>query len=296
MAPEHWQVIADEIAKEIKKGTRGIVLMHGTDTMHYTSAALSFMLQNLPIPVVLVGAQRSSDRGSSDNQVNLICSCVVAKSDIGEVTVCMHANMNDEVCHVHRGTRVRKMHTSRRDAFQSINSLPIASVDYKEKKLEIMGEYKKVSSKGFETKSKVNGNVCLIHVHPIIKPEFIDSLGKLYDGVVLSTTGMGHVPTNPFNDKYSKTVLPSLKNLIESDIPVVIAPQALYGRLNLNVYTAGRMLNEIGVIGDQCDWLPEVALVKLMWALGQTKGIKKIRELMLTNVANEISDRSVVMP
>ena len=127
----------------------------------------------------------------------------------------------------------------------------------------------------------------------MIKPEIIDKMSD-YDGLVIAGTGLGHVPTNPFKDKFAKSLIPNIKRLIDSGIPVVIAPQTLYGRLDMNVYTAGRKLKEIGVIGDGCDWLPEVALVKLMWVLAKTKSMDKVRELMLTNVAGEISERTEV--
>jgi len=139
MTVNHWQIIAREVESEVKKRSDGIVLMHGTDTMHYTSAALSFMLQNLPVPVVLVGAQRSSDRGSSDNAMNLICSVLAAaKSDVAQVGLCMHGTMSDDFCFLHQGTKVRKLHTSRRDAFQSVNVLPYAKIWYQERRIEYL--------------------------------------------------------------------------------------------------------------------------------------------------------------
>jgi glutamyl-tRNA(Gln) amidotransferase subunit D len=296
MTPKHWQIIAKEVAKEIRAGVDGVVLMHGTDTMHYTSAALSFMLQNLPVPVVLVGAQRSSDRGSSDNEMNLLSAVITAaNSEMAEVTVCMHGSTSDDFCYVHPGCRVRKLHSSRRDAFQTVNEKPYAKVWYLEKKIEYLRDdfRKRDKKRKLKLDTKINPNVGLIYFHPGIKPEFIESLAKFYDGIVIAGTGLGHVSTNPGKDKFAKSLLPALKSLIDSGIPVVIAPQTIYGRINLNVYTAGRLLNEIGVIGNGCDWLPEVALVKLMWTLGKTKNMKKIKELMLTNIAGEISERSI---
>lgn len=295
MTPKHWQIIAKEVAKEIKKGVDGIVLMHGTDTMHYTSAALSFMLQDLPIPVVLTGAQRSSDRGSSDNAMNLLCSTLTAaRSDIAEVVICMHGASSDDFCYVHQGCKVRKMHTSRRDTFRSINVLPYAKVWYLERKIEYLRkDFKKRDRKRkLKLDTKINPNVGLIYFHPGMKPEFVENLKKFYDGIIIAGTGLGHVSTNPGNDKFARSLIPSLKSLIDSGIPVVIAPQTIYGRLNLDVYSAGRLLSKIGVIGHNCDWLPEVALVKLMFVLGHTKNMKKIEELMLNNIAGEISDQT----
>ena len=296
MNPSHWQVIAKEAAKEIGSGASGVVLMHGTDTMHYTSAALSFMLQGLPVPVILVGAQRSSDRGSSDNAMNLISAVLsAASSDIAEVMVCMHANMDDDYCILHQGTKVRKLHTSRRDAFRSINVPPFAKVNYEQKSIEYLRkDYRRREKRKLLLDTKVNPNVALVHSHPGMNPKFIESLGKNYDGVVIAGTGLGHVPTNPFRDKLAVSIIPALEGLIKSGVPVVMAPQTIYGRLNLNVYTAGRMLNEIGVIGDGCDWTPECALAKLMFVLGHTKDMKKVSEMMLTNISGEVSERSRV--
>ena len=128
MKPNYWIDAARSVADEIAGGAHGVVLAHGTDTMHYTSSALSFILDS-PIPVIVTGAQRSSDRPSSDAFLNLMSSVVAAKSEIAEVMVCMHANENDTEAYLHRGTKVRKMHTSRRDTFQSINSLPLAQIN-----------------------------------------------------------------------------------------------------------------------------------------------------------------------
>ncbi len=295
MTPQHWQVIAKEVEAEVKKGVEGVILMHGTDTMGYTAAALSFMLQNLPVPVVLVGSQRSSDRGSSDNAINLTCAVLAAESDFAGVGVCMHATMNDDCCFLHEGTKVRKLHTSRRDAFKSVNVSPLAKIDYAKKQVEFIRERtKRDDRRRVQLDGKINDNVALVYTFPGIKPEFIEKLDG-FDGVVIAGTGLGHVPTNPFGDDFTQSLVPSLKGLIEKEIPVVIAPQTLYGRLDLNIYTAGRMLKEIGVIGDGCDWLPETALVKLMWVLGHTKKVDKAREMMMKNVAGEISARSPVV-
>jgi len=163
MTPTHWQIVAREVAKEIKGKSDGIVLMHGTDTLHFTAAALSFMLQNPTVPVVFVGAQRSSDRGSSDNAMNLVCgSLIAAKSDMAEVGVCMHANMADDYCFFHQGTKVRKLHTSRRDAFRSINALPFAKVWYEKREIELMRtDYKKRGEGRFVLDEKINPRVGL---------------------------------------------------------------------------------------------------------------------------------------
>ncbi|VVB66263.1 Glutamyl-tRNA(Gln) amidotransferase subunit D [Candidatus Gugararchaeum adminiculabundum] len=294
MNSAHWKIIAHEVEKEIKDGARGVVLMHGTDTMGYTSAALSFMLQKLPVPVVLVGAQRSSDRGSSDNKMNLMCASAAASSEIAEVGLCMHATMSDDYCYLHRGTRVRKMHTSRRDAFKSVNASPLAKIDYSSRKVEVLDKncHKRGASKKVELRADLSDKVALLFTYPGIKPKLIESYSD-YDGLVLATTGLGNAPANPFGDKNAYSIIPAVKSLVDSGVVVVNSPQTLYGRLDMNIYTAGRMLDEIGVIGNYCDWLPETAYVKLMWALGQTKDKKKVKELMVANIAGEISERSL---
>ncbi len=292
---EHWKIIANEVAKEINQNNvDGVVLMHGTDFLHYTSAALSFILQNLPVPVVVTGAQRSSDRGSSDNEMNLLSSVATAASDIAQVTVCMHASQNDDYCYVNSGVKVRKLHTSSRDAFKSVNVLPYAKISYPDNKIEyIRNDFAKRSKGNVKVDDKMNPNVALIYTYPGIKPEFIESL-RSFDGVVIASSGLGQVPTGSHNDKFAKNLIPSIRNLIDSGIPVVVAPQTIHGRINLNIYDAGRLTNEAGVIGNYADWTPETALVKLMWVVGHTKDMKKIREMMLANYAGEISSRTEI--
>jgi glutamyl-tRNA(Gln) amidotransferase subunit D len=294
MQPEHWKIIAQEVAKEIESGVDGVVLMHGTDTMHYTSAALSFMLQDLPMPVVLVGAQRSSDRGSSDNRINLVSAVLfAAKGEIAEVIVCMHENSNDEYCSIHRGTKVRKMHASRRDAFKSINTFPLARINYFNRKIEYLTTNFKKRDKNRKLKldTNINPNVGIFYFHPGSKPEFLREMGKFYEGIAIAAAGLGHVGVNPGNDKLAKSFLPVIKELIEKGIPIVFATQTIYGRLNMNVYSTGRILEKAGVIGNLCDWTIETALVKLMFVLGHTKDMSEIKKMMLTNIAGEISER-----
>ncbi len=294
MTPEHWKIISKEVVKEIKSKSDGIVLMHGTDTMHYTAAALSFMVQNPSIPIVLVGSQRSSDRGSSDNSMNLICSSTIAaESEIAEVGICMHGTTSDNYCIFHQGTKVRKMHTSRRDTFRSINAEPFAKIQYENREIEYLrDDYNKRSKGKVKLDNKINPDVGIIYSHPGLKPKFVEKLSDFYDGIVIAATGLGHVPTNPKGSKLAKSILPSLKSLIDSGIPVVFAPQTIYGRLNMNVYETGRILDNIGIIGNGCDWTPETALVKLMWVLGHTKSMKKVEKMMLENISGEISERT----
>ena len=285
MKPEYWVKSAMSIADEINDGAYGVVVAHGTDTMHYTSAALSFMLDT-PVPVVLTGAQRSSDSSSSDARLNLLNSVTAAKSDIAEVMVCMHATENDTYCNLHRGTKVRKMHTTRKDTFRSINTSPLAQVQ--NGRIEILDKklkYKKRSSNEVELHDAVESNVAFIKSYPGISGELIDyHIDKGYKGIVLEGTGLGHCP---------EEIIPSINRARDSEIPVVMASQCLYGKVNMNVDSTGRKLITAGVISAG-DMLPETAYVKLCWALGQTDEIEEVEKTMQTNIAGEIKDKSSI--
>ncbi len=293
MNATHWRLLADAIEDEIKDGSEGVVVMHGTDTMNYTSSAISYMLQNLPVPVVLVGSQRSSDRPSSENEMNMLNAVFSATQDLGEVGVCMHATTNDDFCHLHRGTRVRKMHSSRRDAFHSINARPLAAVDYRARRFERLSDWMPRHKGGLVAKKEMNDNVALIYVHPNIKPSLISKLDD-YDGIVLVGTGLGHTPTNAFDDKSVKGIIKPIRELISSGIPMAMSSQCISGRICMRVYSTGRLLMDAGVIGDGADWTPEAAYAKMCWALGQTKDRNEVARLMMENIAGEITERSAI--
>ncbi|MDI6825762.1 MAG: Glu-tRNA(Gln) amidotransferase subunit GatD [Candidatus Aenigmarchaeota archaeon] len=288
---KNWQQMAEEAAKELNRGARGIIITHGTDTMHFSSAALSFMMKNLNKPIVFAGAQRSSDRGSSDTVMNLICSAHVAGySDFAEVGICMHAESSDTFCFFTRGTKVRKCHTSRRDAFRPINDLPLAKV-WPDGKIEIMNEnYKKVSEGRIKADIKFEPKVALLKAYPGSDPKLIDHLVKDgIKGIVIEGTGLGHVPTS--TPEPERSWVPHVKNAIDSNVPVVITSQCIWGRVHPYVYRNLRILDSTGVIWGE-DMIPEVAYVKLGWVIAHTKNLKKIKEMMLTNYAGEISKRS----
>ena len=296
MMPSHWQKIAEETAAEIKEGAAGVIVTHGTDIMHYTSAALSFMLQNLPCPVVMTGSQRSSDRGSSDAEINMRSSLLASKADISGVFICMHENLSDDSCLLHFGTKVRKMHTSRRDAFHSISCLPAARITPEPESIEKISKQCPGRNPGarLSLDTKMNENVAMQYVYPGLKPEELSRLSK-YDGVVLVGFGLGHIPVNLSGSKGSVSLLGPVKELVASDIPVVFASQAIYGRVDMNVYTNQRALLDAGIIGNMCDMTPETAYVKLMWVLGREKKQAKVKELMESNLVGEISDRTEIV-
>ncbi|AEG17240.1 Glu-tRNA(Gln) amidotransferase subunit GatD [Methanobacterium paludis] len=283
MKPDYWIKAARSIADEINNGAYGVVVAHGTDTMHYTSAALSFILDT-PVPVVLTGAQRSSDRPSSDAFLNLMGSVTAAKSDIAEVMVCMHATEDDSYCYLHRGTKVRKMHTSRRDTFRSINTQPIAKV--RNGNITILDEnqeYKKRENGEVKLQDNLEPKVAFIKSYPGISGEIIDyHIDKGYKGIVIEGTGLGHCPDY---------LIPAVNRATDSGIPVVMGSQCLYGRVNMNVYSTGRELVSAGVIS-ALDMLPETAYVKLVWTLGQTDNMEEVRKIMQTNLKGEIGAKS----
>lgn len=288
ITPEKWVEIAKAVAKEINSGSKGVIVTHGTDTLHYTSAALSFMLKDLPCPVALVGSQRSSDRPSSDAVMNVSCAAnFVANSDVAEVCIVMHGNISDDYCFAIRGTRARKMHASRRDAFKAINELPIAKIYWESRKIEILNQnYRKRSEKKVKVDDKIEKKVALIKCYPGLNPEIFDFyIEKGYKGFVVEATGLGHVPTLGEN-----SLLPKIEKAVSLGIPVVIASQCLYGRTHPTIYHNLRELLKRGAIFAS-DMLPEVAYVKLMFVLGHEKKMEKIKELMLSNLAGEISER-----
>jgi glutamyl-tRNA(Gln) amidotransferase subunit D len=283
MKPEYWVKTAKAIADEINDGADGVVVAHGTDTMHYTSAALNFILDT-PVPVIVTGAQRSSDRPSSDAFMNLISSLVAAKSDIAEVTLCMHAEEDDSYCYLHRGTKVRKMHTTRRDTFRSVNALPLAKIDNGNlTMIDKTVKYKKRSINDVNLRDDLEEKVALIKSYPGIPGDVIDyHIDKGYKGIVLEGTGLGHCPDN---------LLPSFERAKSEDIPIIMTSQCFYGLVDMNVYSTGRKIISSGVISG-LDMLPETAYVKLVWTLGQTDNIKEVKEIIQTNIAGEIGEKS----
>lgn len=295
MNPNHYQIMAREISKEIKSGVDGIIVGHGTDTLHYTSAMLSFMLQDVPIPVILVGAQRSSDRGSSDAAMNLICAAkFIAKADYAGVGVCMHATASDEACWILHGCKVRKMHTSKRDAFQPVGATPVAKVGYLNDEIEFYQDYNRRDKKRqLVLKDNLEPKVAMIKTYPGINPRLIELLTQeKYRGILLEGTGLGHVPANEIDEftASNKRFFDNIRRFIHAGGVAAMASQTIYGRINMNVYSPGRDLLSIGMITCE-DMTPETAFVKLMWALGQSIDAKKVKELMLTNIAGEISER-----
>jgi glutamyl-tRNA(Gln) amidotransferase subunit D len=290
----HYNLIAKEIEKEIKQGVDGVIITHGTDTMHYSSAALSFIVDDLSVPVMLVGAQRSSDRGSSDAFVNLICAAYfIAKTDFAGVAICMHENISDDSCLILPATKTRKMHTSRRDAFRPINTKPWARVHYDNAHIEFLNKDYKRKEKNFNPVLKLfkpGLKVGILKVHPNMYPSEINAY-KSFDGLIIEGTGLGHAPISVIDDitKEHKKILEAIKKLSSKTV-VVMAPQTIYGQLQMNVYSPGRDIQEAGVIGNYCDMTPETAFIKLAWLLSNYPK-EKVKEMLHKDIRGEISKK-----
>lgn len=289
----HYNMLIKEIEKELKKGVSGIIITHGTDTLHYTSAALAFAIQNSPIPIILVGSQRSSDRGSSDAALNLLSAArFITQTSFAGIAICMHENTSDENCLILPATKTRKMHTSRRDAFKPINTIAFARTIYPEKKIEFLRtDYqKRHDEKPQITYFKENLKIAILKQHTNMYAEqylFYEN----FDGLVVEATGLGNPPTSEIDEhtKEHTKIFKALEKLAKK-MPVVLAPQTLYGELNLQVYENQRKLQEIGILGNLSDMMPETTFIKLAWLLSNYDG-EEARELICKNLVGELSER-----
>ncbi|WP_311171863.1 Glu-tRNA(Gln) amidotransferase subunit GatD [Halobellus ordinarius] len=281
MTPAVWRDLAEAVAEEIRAGADGVVVMHGTDTMQFSASALSYMLDT-PVPIIFTGSQRSADRPSSDNVMNAVCAVEAAKADAAEVLVCMHASTSDDVCSLHRGTRVRKNHTSRRDAFETVGAEPLGTVDYDAEAVEFRREYAERDADDLALNPDLNENVDLLKFTPGMD---VDRYGAILseadlDGLVVEGTGLGHVHTD---------LIPVLEDLVDDGVVVAMTSQCLEGRVCDRVYDTGRDLLDAGVV-EAGDTLPGTAKVKLMWAL---ENLDEPEAAMERSLAGELQERSV---
>lgn len=302
----HYNTLIKEIEKEIKKDVEGIIITHGTDTLHYTAAALAFAVQESPIPILLVGAQRSSDRGSSDGALNLLAAArFITTTQFAGVGVCMHENTSDNTCFILPATKCRKMHTSRRDAFQPINTIPWARIIHPEKKIEFLRtDYQRkknqpvlngVQQGTARVKPKITFfkediKIGILKQHTNMYEEQF-SFYENFDGLVIEATGLGNPPTSEI-DEFTKEHTKIFKTLekLAKKMPVVLAPQTLYGSLNLSVYENQRKLTDIGILGNLSDMTPETTFIKLAWLLSNYDK-ETTKKLLCKNLVGEISER-----
>ena len=280
LQPEHWKKIAEKLDSLAKSDYKGIVVAHGTDTMQYSAAFLSFALSGYPIPIALVGSQRSSDRPSSDAAVNLISAVrFVIESNTRGVFVVMQHNEKDELVVAHLGTRVRKNHTSKRSAFQTIGDNPAFLI--LNEKIEKNLDKDFFKQKGYEPKINVDSRVALVKYHPGYDPKIINFLIEAgFKAIIFEGTGLGHVGKNMYE---------SVKKANESGLYMGMTSQCIDGRVGMNVYESGRDLQELGII-PLSNLIPETALVKAMWALGNSSNVSEMKNLMQKNIASEFSD------
>lgn len=283
MGPDQYKKLAVAIGKEIENGIDGIVIGHGTDTLHHTGAALTFMCQNLPVPVVLVGSQRSSDRPSSDAALNLQHAMKAAgESDIAEVMVCMFGPTSDEYGLLHKGTRVRKMHSSYRSTFRTIGDTPLAMISKKE-----ITHIKKVynprrKDRNVKIMPYFEESVTMLYYYPGMKPDTIDALVDAgYKGIIIVGTGLGHV---------NKELYPAIERAHAKGVHMYMTLQTIWGYVHMFVYDTGRDMMAKGII-PAGNMLPEVAFIKLGWALGQTDDPEEVKRIMLTPINDEITER-----
>ena len=279
MTPEIWQNIGNMV-KESQMVGRSTIILHGTDTMAYTASALAFMFRSLHRPVILVGSQRSSDRPSTDAFLNLEAALEFSRINIGEVGICMHSSISDISVSLLRGVRTRKMHSSRRDAFRSPGVPPMAS--YVNGSSSVNPDTTPCSTDSLDFKPSLEKKVSLVYFHPMMEPEDFSALSEGKKIVVIAGTGMGHVSSKLFEP---------LKELSKEGTRFMMTTQCLGGRVDLDVYSTGRRLTELGVI-PLGDMFPETALVKAMHVAANYPE-EKFRKTMISNMRGEILSREV---
>jgi len=283
MGPKQFRTTAEAIGREIEGGIDGIMIGHGTDTMHHTGAILSFMVQDSPVPIVLVGSQRSSDRPSSDAALNLICAATTAAHcNIAEIMLCLFGPTSDTYDLLHRGTRVRKMHSAYRSTFRTIGDIPLAMVN-PEGFTYLREDYKpRRKDRNVTIDTAFEEKVAIVYYYPNMHRDMIDSLvDNSYKGIIIAGTGLGHV---------NKPLYPALERAQEEGIAVYMTVQTLWGYVQMFVYDTGRDLMKLGVV-PAGNMLPEVAFMKLCWVLGHTQDPGEVRKMMLTPIAGEITPR-----
>jgi len=277
--PKHWLKIAEEVKKYSKSDYSGIIIAHGTDTMHYTSSYLSFSLAGFPMPIVLVGSQRSSDRASSDAALNLIgATKFLTECKINGIYIAMHQDESDETIACHIGTRVRKNHTSKRGAFQTVGNDPAFLIVNNEIHSNMKTDF--FTTKEFEPKIKINEKVALVKYYPGYDPSLLkDMIDSNYKTIIFEGTGLGHIGENMY---------PMVKAAGDKGIFMGMTSQCIDGRIRMTVYESGRDLLDLGIVPLE-NMIPEVALVKAMWVTGNTENYDEIKELMLSRIASEFS-------
>ncbi|WP_393970917.1 Glu-tRNA(Gln) amidotransferase subunit GatD [Oxyplasma meridianum] len=278
MTPENW-ISLGRSARDFMKKSDGIIITHGTDTMSYTSSALAFMFERQTTPVVFVGSQRSSDRPSSDAFLNFRGAIEFSSTDFGEVGIAMHETISDTGIALHRSVRSRKMHTSRRDAFRTIGSMPVG---YSDPKGTVFREgYRKIADE-ISFSDRLDSKVALIYFSPTLSSEDLENVIAGRHAAIIMGTGLGHVNTD-----LAETIRKSSRD----GIKIMMTSQCINGSVNMNVYSTGRILKDAGVI-PMGSILPEVAYVKAMYVLANYPS-EEFEKRMQENLRGEILEREI---
>ncbi len=271
--PSEWLKIAKAIFQRMKDFD-GFVVAHGTDTMCYTSAALSFMLQELNKPIVITGAQVPLEEIGSDGRSNLINAVRVAISNLAEVVIVFGSQ-------IIRGTRAKKVSAFDMQAFVSVNENPLGTIGL---------SIKYDDSAHFRSKKKpllrafLKDDIAMIPVYPGIKPQIIDYLAQSHSGIVIEGYGAGNLPTDD-----NINIIPAIKSAIERNVPVVVCTQCILGSTEMELYQVGRAALDVGAI-PAMDMTPETTMVKLMWVLGQTDDLQSIDSMMQKSFVGELHE------
>ncbi|MGA8664495.1 MAG: Glu-tRNA(Gln) amidotransferase subunit GatD [Thermoplasmata archaeon] len=280
LRPDDWIVLGEKVVTAFKDGAVGVVIAHGTDTLAYTAAALSFLLVDLPGPVALVGAQRSPDRPSSDGPSNLQAAVQVAReAPLGEVVAVMHSGLSDTSFAIHRGTWVRKMHSSRRDAFETRNGPLLGKVEGGRVTVAEFGRPRTPGPARLD--GPIDPRAALLWFYPGLHPTYAQLLVRELRGIVLAGTGLGHVGADHLEWIRAATAAGKV---------VAMTTQCLAGRADPYVYATGRELHHAGVVYLD-DLLPETAYTKMLWALGHSDTPAGVVERLKTPRAGEFLDR-----
>jgi glutamyl-tRNA(Gln) amidotransferase subunit D len=279
LLPEHWIKIAEKLDSYSGSEYDGIIVAHGTDTMQYTASALAFSLKGFPKPVALVGSQRSSDRPSSDAALNLIAATrFLIEVHSPGIFVVMHNNSSDDEIACNWATRVRKNHTSRRDAFKTVGGSPAYIV--KGNSIE-RNKLFNVPKRAYAPKIKFDNRVLLLKYYPGLNPEIMNyATNSGYKGIIIEGTGLGHV---------GKTMYGAIEKAKKNGLFIGMTSQCIDGIVRMTVYDSGRDLLNLGVV-PLGNMIPETALVKTMWALANSKDSDEMTNMMKENIALEFSD------
>lgn len=289
---KHVNSLAEEILPALNDpDVLGVIVTHGTDTLHYTAAGLRFMFSHLPKPVIITGSQRSSDRPSTDARINL-SNAVYAIANWKlkpTVAVLMHASIHERSCVLIEGVAARKNHSSRRDAFASINRPPLALVDFEQDRFETLGaqNYDDPASGDVTlTKLRTGLKIGIAIAHQNMMAEELAPYAS-FDGLILQGTGLGHFPVTAEMDAENGRILDAIAALAKK-IPVVMTRQTIYGVTDMKVYGYGTKLRAAGVVGDGTDLTMEAAYMKLAYLL--SSGEKDVRARMVENLKGEMNE------